>query len=301
MPSSPDAPFPRHQAVLILLCLGCALAGNHVAARVAFDSGAGVLLAILMRSGGALLALIALLVWQRQGLRLPPGRWPWQLLLGLLIAFQSLCLYSAVARIPVAVALLVANVFPIVLALLSWALGGPRPGARQAALMGLILSGLLLVLDIPAQLQGQEVQAQWLVGVALAFCAACAFASALWITDHKLSQVRGSVRGMLTMLVVFCSTALVGTSQFLPGALNAPGSEVGWLGLLLLTVLYGTGFITLFVLVPRLDMPRNASVMNIEPLATLVMAWLILGQTLWPVQILGGVIVVAGIALLSRR
>jgi len=66
-------------------------------------------------------------------------------------------------------------------------------------------------------------------------------------------------------------------------------------------VLYGTGFITLFVLVPRLDMPRNASVMNIEPLATLVMAWLILGQTLWPVQILGGVIVVAGIALLSRR
>lgn len=298
--SPQNAPLPRHQAVLILLCLGCIFAGNHVAARVAFDSGAGVLLAILMRSGGALLALIALLLWQRQRLYLPADCRLWQLLLGLLIAIQSLCLYSAVARIPVAMALLVANVFPLLLALFSWALGGPRPSARQAALMGVILCGLLLVLDIPAQLRGQEVQAQWLAGVALAFCSACAFASALWITDHKLSQVRGSVRGTLTMLVVFGSAALIGTSP-LPATLDAPGSDAGWLALFLLTILYGTGFISLFMLVPRLDMPRNASVMNIEPLATLLMAWLILGQTLWPIQILGGVIVVTGIVLLSRR
>lgn len=55
-------PFPRHIAVIILLCMGCAFGGNHVAARVAFDDGAGVLLAILMRSGGTLLALATLVV-----------------------------------------------------------------------------------------------------------------------------------------------------------------------------------------------------------------------------------------------
>ena len=38
-------PFSRPIAVLILLCMGCAFAGNHVAARAAFDDGAGVLLA----------------------------------------------------------------------------------------------------------------------------------------------------------------------------------------------------------------------------------------------------------------
>ena len=43
-------PFPRHLAVIILLCMGCAFTGNHVAARVAFDDGAGVLLAIFMAS-----------------------------------------------------------------------------------------------------------------------------------------------------------------------------------------------------------------------------------------------------------
>ncbi|UZE25740.1 DMT family transporter [Pseudomonas sp. B21-056] len=298
--SDTPAPFPRHLAVLVLLCMGCAFAGNHVAARVAFDDGAGVLLAILMRSGGTLLVLALMVLWQRQGLRLPPGAWRWQLLLGLLIGTQSLCLYSAVARVPVALALLVGNVFPILLALLTWALGGPRPTARTAALMGMILLGLVFVLEVPARLSsGQNVGSQWLVGVGLAFCAACAFACALWITDHKLSQVRGSVRSLLTIFIVFSSVNLAGLSGALPGGFSLPATSTGWFALATLVALYGTGFIVLFISVPRLDMPRNAPVMNVEPLATLLIGWLVLDQMLSPGQILGGTIVVAGIVLLT--
>ncbi|QXI09093.1 EamA family transporter [Pseudomonas zeae] len=295
-------PFPRYLAVIILLCMGCAFAGNHVAARVAFDDGAGVLLAILMRSGGTLLVLAMLVLWQRQSPRLPAGAWRWQLLLGLLITAQSLCLYSAVARVPVALALLVANVFPILLALLTWALGGPRPSARTATLMGLILLGLVFVLDVPGRLSTTtDVSAQWLTGVALAFCAASVFACALWITDHKLSQVRGSVRSLLTIFIVFSSVNLAGLTGALPGGLNLPATSTGWLALATLVVLYGTGFIVLFISVPRLDMPRNAPVMNIEPLATLLMGWIVLDQMLSRGQILGGVIVVTGIVLLNYR
>ncbi|WP_411380004.1 EamA family transporter [Pseudomonas sp. MPB26] len=296
------APFSRQVAVLILLCMGCAFAGNHIAARVAFDDGAGVLLAILLRSGGTLLVLAVLVLWQRQGLRLPPRAWRWQLLLGVLIATQSLCLYSAVARVPVALALLVGNVFPILLALLTWACGGPRPSARTALLMGLILVGLVFVLDVPGRLSSNtELGPQWLLGVSLAFCAACAFACALWITDHKLSQVRGSVRSLLTIFIVFSSVNLAGLGGALPGGLNPPTTGTGWLALATLVVLYGTGFIVLFISVPRLDMPRNAPVMNIEPLATLLMGWIVLDQMLSAGQLAGGVIVVTGIVLLTYR
>ncbi|KAA0968782.1 EamA family transporter [Pseudomonas sp. ANT_H12B] len=295
-------PFPRHLAVLILLCMGCAFAGNHVAARVAFDDGAGVLLAILMRSGGTLLVLAAIVLWQRQSLRLAPGAWRWQLLLGLLITAQSLCLYSAVARVPVALALLVANVFPILLALLTWALGGARPTARTATLMGLILLGLVFVLDVPGRLSANSsVGPQWLLGVALAFGAASVFACALWITDHKLSQVRGSVRSLLTIFIVFSSVNLAGLTGALPGGLNLPATSTGWLALATLVVLYGTGFIVLFISVPRLDMQKNAPVMNIEPLATLLMGWIVLDQMLSAGQVVGGVIVVTGIVLLTYR
>ncbi|CRM01817.1 MULTISPECIES: EamA family transporter [Pseudomonas] len=301
---TPPAPalFSRPIAVLILLCMGCAFAGNHVAARVAFDDGAGVLLAILLRSGGTLLVLAGWVLWQRQSLRLPPGAWRWQVLLGLLIATQSLCLYSAVARIPVALALLVANVFPMLLALLTWALGGPRPTARTALLMGLILVGLVFVLDVPGRLSSEAGNGpQWLVGVALAFCAAWVFACALWITDHKLSQVRGSVRSLLTIFIVFASVNFAGLSGALPGGLDTPATATGWLALATLVVLYGTAFIVLFMSVPRLDMPRNAPVMNIEPLATLLMGWIVLDQLLSVGQMLGGVIVVTAIVLLTYR
>lgn len=294
--------FSRHIAVLILLCMGCAFAGNHIAARVAFDDGAGVLLAILMPSGGTLLVLAVLVLWQRQSLRLPSGALRWQVLLGLLIATQSLCLYSAVARVPVALALLVANVFPILLALLTWAFGGPRPTARTALLMGLILVGLVFVLDVPGRLSASaEIGPQWLLGVTLAFCAAFVFACALWITDHKLSQVRGSVRSLLTIFIVFSSVNLAGVSGALADGLNLPATSTGWLALATLVVLYGTGFIVLFISVPRLDMPRNAPVMNIEPLATLLMGWIVLDQMLSAGQIAGGVIVVTGIVLLTYR
>jgi drug/metabolite transporter (DMT)-like permease len=286
----------------MLASIACILAGNHIAARIAFDNDSGVLLAVLCRSGLTLLALVALVMWQRQALRLPPGTWRWQLLLGLLLAVQSLCLYSAVARIPVALALLVANIFPILLALLTWALGGSPPTRRTALLMALILFGLLFALDVPARLSGREhIGSGWLLGIGLAFTAACAFASALWVTEHKLSSLRGSLRSMLTMLVVFSATLVAGSAELIPGGFQSPSNTTGWIALSVLALLYCTGFSLLFICMPRLDMGRNTPVMNIEPVATLLLGWLILGQMLNQTQIIGGAIVVSGIVLLTYR
>ncbi|TBU99844.1 EamA family transporter [Stutzerimonas kirkiae] len=298
----PTTLLPRRLAVMLLLALGCAFAGNHIAARIAFDDGTGVLLAVLCRSGATALVLGVIIVWQGHAIRLGRYAWGWQILLGLLIAGQSLCLYSAVARIPVALALLVANLFPILLALLTWGLGGPRPSLRQGLLMLLILVGLVCALDVPGQLAGSgPVSTTWKNGVLLALCGALLFASALWVSDHKLQDMRGSVRSLLSMSVVFSSAALIGATDLMPSALGLPQHLHGWLALGVLALLYGTGFSILFVTMPRLDMQRNAPVMNIEPVATLVLGWLILGQTLNALQMLGGAIVLSGILLLSYR
>ena len=71
-------------------------------------------------------------------------------------------------------------------------------------------------------------------------------------------------------------------------------------GLAGLVVCYGTAFSLWFIWMPRLDMARNASAMNIEPVAVILLAWVFLGQTLSVVQMAGALVVVTGIVLLSR-
>ncbi len=286
--------------MLLLAVIACAFAGNHVAARLAFDHGTGLLVAILCRSGITVLVLAALVAWRRNALALPAGLWRWQLALGLLIAVQSLSLYSAVARIPVALALLVSNVFPLLLAMLTWALGGPRPTRRASAVMGVILVGLVLALDVPTRLAETGSSVAWGAGIAFALSAATAFAIGIWITDHKLSALPGPVRSLYAMLTVCASMGLAGVAGVVPGGMAWPHDAPGWTGLAVLMGLYCAAFTVLFVSVPRLDMARNAPVMNAEPIATMFIGWAVLGQWLAPVQIVGAVVVVAGIVVLSR-
>ena len=296
------APFPRHIAVLILATLACSFAANHIAARIAFDHDTGLLLAMLCRAGVTLLALAALVLWRRESLRLSGATWRWQILLGLLITVQSFCIYSAVARIPVALALLVVNLSPILLALLTWGLGGPRPTRHAVAIMGVILVGLILVLDVPARLMTSEApDGQWVAGIVFSLTAAGVFALALWITEHKLSSMAGSVRSMLTLVLVFGASALLGASGLIPGGLGLPSATIGWIALACLVLLYGAAFSTLFICMPRLNIARNAPVMNMEPVAGMLLGWLVLGQLMEPLQIVGGFIVVGGVVLLAYR
>lgn len=294
------SPFPRRAALAALLLLGVTFGSNHVAARVAFDHGTGLVTAVLMRSGLTALALLGLLLAQNIPLRPPAGSGRWLAALGLLIAVQSLCLYSAVARIPVALALLAFNTFPVLYALLTWALGGSAPTKRAAGLMALIFAGLALALDAPGRLLAANAAGPSLAaGVAFALAASALFAVALWVTEKRLNAVRGPLRSFTTMTIVCIAVALAAGTGLMPGALRWPADTAGWIGLALLTLFYGTAFSLLFVLMPRLDMARNAPALNIEPVAVLVLGWLVLGQALAPLQVLGALLVVAGIVLLA--
>ncbi|WP_394168724.1 EamA family transporter [Saccharospirillum alexandrii] len=293
-------PLSRPLAITILLSAACLFAANHVAARVAFDDGTGVLLAILTRGSIAFLMMVSLVIAQRHRLVIPAGKRRWQLILGVMIAGQSLCLYSAVARIPVAVALLLVNTWPILYALLTWALGGRRPSVRFTAIMVVILIGLIMVLDLGTWLSDPTAMGpDWLSGVVLAETAALFFAVAIWVTENRLSRLPGAVRSVFTMMAVLALMAVGGLLGILPGGLDLPQSQSGWVALVSLAALYGTASTVLFVLVPRLNMSRNAPVMNLEPVASLLFGFVVLGQVLAPVQLVGGAVVLGGIVWLS--
>jgi drug/metabolite transporter (DMT)-like permease len=82
-------------------------------------------------------------------------------------------------------------------------------------------------------------------------------------------------------------------------SLALPADRVGWLGLALLTLLYGTAITSLFSIVPRLGAATNTVALNFEPVAALVLGWAILSQSVAPRQIVGAFVVIGAIVFLS--
>jgi drug/metabolite transporter (DMT)-like permease len=283
-----EAKLPPRLGVVILLVIAVTFGANHISARIAFDHGASVATAVLARSVATALVVFTLLRLQGAPIRLPRATLGRAIVVGLVLAVQSYCLYSAVRLIPVALALLAFNTFPVLFALMSWASGRGRPSSQALIAMPIALVGLSFALDAWGKPLG--------AGVLWALAAGFAFAGVLFLTEIWLKEVDGRLRSALTMGTTAVVVGIVGSAV---GAFHAPVDGTGWLGLALLSVLYGTAITSLFVVLPKLGGANNAVVLNFEPIAVLFMGWAILGQTIAPLQVLGAFIVVGAIAWLG--
>ena len=287
--------IPRPLGVALMLVIATTFASNHVSARLAFDHGANVLTAVTFRSIGT--ASVVFLLMRISGMKLAlPGAKPWQaLLFGLAIAVQSGFLYGAVARLPVALALLTFNTFPMMLALLTWLTGGVLPVRRVLIAMPIALVGLALALGVTRGAE-QVYDARFIEGVGCALGASITFACSWVLMTRWLGKVDGRMRSFVSMSVVSVMALSIG---FATDGFALPHDGAGWTGLALLTVLYGISITGLFVVLPKLGAVNNAALMNFEPVAALMLGWLILGQTIAPVQMIGMAVVIGAIVLVA--
>lgn len=288
-------------AFATLLLIALMMGANHVAARVAFDHGVDVVTAVAFRSGVTTLVVAALLLVHRVPLRLEARHKKALPAIGVLIAVQSLCLYSAVARLPVALALLAFNTYPLWTALWARLIYRHNADRRTLLAMPVMLFGLALALDVLGAASGLGTAAQWQqigAGVAFALAAAATFGLALVLTQHEAGDLDGRLRTATTMALV---AILAFSGVGLRGGLHLPNAAAGWYGLAALTFLYGTAFTIMFTVLPKLGVVGNSAIMNVEPIFALVLAWAVLGQAIAAVQVLGGLIVVATVVWLGLR
>ena len=302
MTSSAHSPAALSRAAFAtLLLIAFMMGANHVAARLAFDNGVSVATAVAFRSSVTALVVAAILLVYRVPMRLQARHRKALPAIGLLVGVQSLCLYAAVARLPVALALLAFNTYPLWTALWARLVYGQRPQPRVLKAMPVMLLGLALALDVFGAASGLGASGHWAqigVGVAFALAAAATFGMALVLTQHETSELDGRLRTATTMAIVAVMAMIAATAQ---GGLSLPTAPTGWWGLLGLTFLYGTAFTIMFTVLPRLGVVGNSAIMNIEPIFALVLAWAILGQSIAAVQVVGGLVVVATVMWLGLR
>ena len=277
------------------------MGANHVAARTAFNHGVDVVTAVTFRSTVTAF-VVALILWQQKvSLQLTVRHRKSLLLIGALIAVQSVCLYSAVARLPVALALLAFNTYPLLTAFWARVLYGHRPERMVLLAMPVMLMGLALALDVLGAASGLGAAEHWGqigAGVAFALAASATFGLALVITQHEAADVDGRLRTFTTMGTVAILAAVVALTQ---SGIHLPNASAGWWGLGALTFLYGTAFTIMFTVLPKLGVVGNSAIMNVEPVFALVLAWALLGQSIAPLQLVGALVVVATVMWLGLR
>jgi drug/metabolite transporter (DMT)-like permease len=288
-------------AFATLLLVALMMGANHVAARFAFNHGVDVITAVSFRS--ALTALVVgLILWQQKvQIQLSPRHKKYLPLIGLIIAVQSVCLYSAVARLPVALALLAFNTYPLSTAFWARVLYKHQPEKAVLWSMPVILIGLAMALDVLGAASGLGASEHWSQigsGVAFALAASATFGLALVYTQHETDGLDGRLR-------TFSSMSLVGVlavaAAFSQGGFHLPNATAGWWGLGMLTFLYGTAFTILFTVLPRLGVVGNSAIMNVEPVFALILAWALLDQAIAPIQLVGAALVVGAVIWLGLR
>jgi drug/metabolite transporter (DMT)-like permease len=284
-----------------LLLIAFMMGANHVAARLAFNNGVDVVTAVSFRS--VLTAVVVgLILWQQKvQIQIESSHKKYMLIIGGLIAVQSVCLYSSVARLPVALALLAFNTYPLSTAF--WARVLYKHQAEKAVLwsMPILLAGLALALDVLGAASGLGAAEHWSqigAGVAFALAASATFGLALVYTQHETTGLDGRVRTFSSMSIVGVLAVAAAMSQ---GGFHLPQAPAGWWGLGMLSFLYGTAFTILFTVLPKLGVVGNSAIMNVEPVFALVLAWALLDQAIAPIQLVGAFLVVGTVMWLGLR
>jgi drug/metabolite transporter (DMT)-like permease len=288
-------------AFLTLLFIALMMASNHIGARIAFNHGLGVETAVVIRSFATAVIVSLLIYVQKVPVQFTQKHKRALPVIALLITIQSITLYASVARLPVSLALLAFNTYPLWAALWARIFYQHKPERTLLLAMPIMLIGLALALDVFGTASGLGAKSHWEeigLGVLFAMIAAASFGMVLVYIQYKVNDLDGRLRTASTFWMV-AIISLLGTyalSEF-----HLPTAPIGWLGLGVLTVMYGTAITMIFILLPRLGAVGNSAIMNVEPIFALVLAWLILDQSIALVQIIGALIVVGTVIKLGLR
>lgn len=288
-------------AFLTLLLIALMMASNHIGARIAFNNGLGVETAVTVRSLATAIIVSLLIYFQKVSIRFTQEHKRALPVIALLITIQSISLYASVARLPVSLALLAFNTYPLWAAFWARIFYQHQPERTLLLAMPIMLIGLALALDVFGTASGLGAKSHWDViglGVLFAMIAAASFGMVLVYIQYKVHDLDGRLRTASTFWMV-AILSLIGT--FLFSEFHLPTAPIGWLGLAVLTIMYGTAITMIFILLPRLGAVGNSAIMNVEPIFALILGWLILDQSIALIQVLGAFIVVSTVVKLGLR
>lgn len=259
--------------------------------KLALDAGVRVLpmaaWRFLLAAGIVWLALAA----RRRPLA-PLVRWPALAGLGLLYSIDALAFIAALQWVPVATAVLLFYVYPVVVVLLAAAFLGERLTARKLLATAAALIGCALTVG-GGPAGGRP------LGFALVIVAMLAL-SVYIIASRPIMQ---SLPAHGSAAVTIGSAAIILTVVALAfGGLALGGGRRGLVLVVVLSVVSTALPITLFLIgIRHVSAGRAAILSTIEPLVTVLLAAIVLGERIGALQVAGGTLIMVAILWLRAE
>ena len=283
------------------MCIGSAAGFGAMAVfgKLAYDEGTtvGTLLS-------ARFALAALLFWvlvfmggeRSTGLRRLARR---DLLIALGLgafgyAAQAGCFFAALDRIDASLLSLLLYTYPSMVAVAAIVLRRERADGRRFTALALASGGLVLVLA------NAEAGTLDPVGAVLALAAALVYTTYILTSQGIAGRISPTVLSALVCtgatITLTAGTAAIGDLQ--PGAVTA----AGWGWLLSLAVVSTVVAVSLFFAGLKRVGPTSAAILSTaEPVVTVILAFLVFGELLGPLQLLGGALVIVAVLVLASH
>jgi len=268
---------------------GIGFAANSTAAKLAYDGGTNPLTYVTLRTALAALLVLFIIVLTRRSLRMPARRRLAAFGIGVVLACYSYGVLAAIQYIPVALAILIFYTFPLLTAAYTWISGRERPTVLSVSALLVAFLGLGLALDIGS---GQMNP----LGIILAAGAALGVTVVI-LLNNRLVGSEDSYP--VTFHMMLSAAALCALVTVLLGDFALPQTNAGWASLSIGTVSYAAAITTVFIAMSLAGPVPVTLSMNLEPVASMALGFIVLGQLLSGIQLLGAGLVIA--AVLSVR
>jgi drug/metabolite transporter (DMT)-like permease len=292
----PTSGRARWVGALLVGTSAAGFAGLSIMGRIAFQSGLPLAGMLSLRFGGAAVLLVGYLSLGGRK-RLWPGR-PMALALLALGAIgyagQSTLYFTALQRLPASLCSLVLYLYPVFVALLGWLIYHRSPTIVEMGAMAVALLGVLLTADPwHAGLAGQAAD---LLGLAAVTGSAVWYAGYIVLSDrvvHSAGALRSTAWITGGAALSFTAAGLLGGSM---SRVLVPAS----LWILPVMILFNTilPLGTFLAGMARVGATPAALLSTLEPVFTVVMAGLLLGERLNTWQSLGGLLVLSAAVML---
>jgi drug/metabolite transporter (DMT)-like permease len=202
---------------------------------------------------------------------------------------QSWCYFSALSHASAGLTALLLYLFPVIVTVLHAVLARRMLRPLRAAAVLVALAGTTLT--IGGNVEGQA------LGVAFGIAAALIYALYIIVGERVTAGIGAIPAVTVIMLASSVSSALI----VLGRGFAAPVTPTGWVAVLAIALVCTVVAITAFFAgLSRLGAPDASTLSTLEPLATIVLAAVFLGERISFTQMLGGTIILAAAIVLAR-